>query len=143
MDAQATEARMMEAQVQDLVRTVTAASDEERILFPDVVRMLMDAGVERYHADLVAATKTYYMPDGALAAVSCHPVAAPASTFAPQAVEAAVRASQARAIGYRTFCTRIAAAGCVGYFVTLAGRRAVYYGRNGDTHTEWFPGAAP
>jgi hypothetical protein len=32
-------------------------------------------------------------------------------------------------------------AGWVGYFVTLAGRRAIYCGRNGDSHTEWFPGA--
>jgi hypothetical protein len=28
-------------------------------------------------------------------------------------------------------------------FVSLAGRRAVYYGRTGDEHVEWFPGAKP
>ncbi len=36
---------------------------------------------------------------------------------------------------------KLMAAGCVGYFVSLAGRRAVYYGRTIDCHVEWFPGA--
>lgn len=31
--------------------------------------------------------------------------------------------------------------GCVGYHVSLAGRRAVYYGRSGETHVEQFPPA--
>ena len=47
----------------------------------------------------------------------------------------------AQAIKYREFCDRIAASGCVGYFVSFAGHRAAYYGRTGDTYVEWFPGA--
>jgi hypothetical protein len=31
------------------------------------------------------------------------------------------------------------AAGCVGYFVQIAGRRTLYFGRNGETHVELFP----
>ncbi len=54
-----------------------------------------------------------------------------------------MRAVQGGRIRYREFCARIAAAGCVGYFVSIPGRRAVYYGRTADSHTEWFPGAAP
>jgi uncharacterized protein YbcV (DUF1398 family) len=46
-------------------------------------------------------------------------------------------------IAYREFCRQIADAGCVGYFVSLAGPRAVYYGRTGDERVEWFPGAKP
>jgi hypothetical protein len=30
------------------------------------------------------------------------------------------------------------AAGCVGYFVQIAGRRAIYFGRNGEFHVEQF-----
>jgi uncharacterized protein YbcV (DUF1398 family) len=56
-------------------------------------------------------------------------------------VEQAVRATQRGEIRYREFCRRIAAAGCVGYFVSLAGRRAVYYGRTIDTYVERFPDA--
>jgi uncharacterized protein YbcV (DUF1398 family) len=131
----------MNAQVKDVVREMTEASDEERIIFPDVVDALMKAGVERYHADLVCSTKTYYMPDGSFETVPCHSTDAPASSFSAAGIEAAVRASQTGEIKYREFCRRVALAGCVGYFVTLAGRRAVYYGRGGDSHTEWFPGA--
>lgn len=110
-----------------VMHEVTKASDEERITFPEVVKALMEAGVERYHADLVAATRTFYMPDGRSETVGAHKV------------EAALRAIQALKIQYREFCTLIARAGCVGYLVSLAGRRAVYYGRTGDLHVEWFP----
>ena len=33
--------------------------------------------------------------------------------------------------------------GVQGYYAFLRGRRATYFGRNGDQHTEWFPGAKP
>jgi uncharacterized protein YbcV (DUF1398 family) len=131
----------MEPHVNDVVREMTLASDEERITFGEVVKALTDVGLERYHADLICSNKTYYMPDGTFEAVACHTVSEPARTFSAEGVEAAVRAIQAQTIKYREFCERIAAAGCVGYFITLAGRRAVYYGRAGDSHVEWFPGA--
>src|SRR5262245_47773350 len=116
----------MDAHVKDVVREMTKASDEERITFPEVVAALMKAGVERYHADLVCSTKTYYMPDGSFETVACHPATAAGSSFSASGVEAAVRAIQAQKIRYREFCDHIADAGCVGYFVTLAGRRAIY-----------------
>jgi uncharacterized protein YbcV (DUF1398 family) len=101
----------------------------------------MEAGVERYHADLVAGRKTYYLPDGDFEEVEVNKLRGAALEFSPEGVEKAVRAIQRQEIGYREFCRLIADAGCVGYFVSLAGRRAVYYGRTGDEHVEWFPGA--
>ncbi len=68
---------------------------------------------------------------------------AAARFFSAANVEAAVRAIQRQEIQYREFCRRIVAAGCVGYHVFLEGRRVVYYGRAGDSHTEYFPGAKP
>jgi uncharacterized protein YbcV (DUF1398 family) len=68
--------------------------------------------------------------------------ATPASAFAADGVAAAVRAIQQQKIQYREFCERIAQAGCVGYIVSMAGRRAVYYGRTGDSYVEPFPAAA-
>ena len=34
-------------------------------------------------------------------------------------------------------------AGVQGYYAFLRGRRVTYFGRTGDQHTEWFPGAEP
>ena len=133
----------MDAGVKDVVREMSRASDEERITFPEVVKALMEAGIERYHADLVAGRKTYYLPDGDFEEVDVDKAGGAARGFSPEGVEKAVRAIQRQDIAYREFCRRIADAGCVGYFVSLAGRRAVYYGRAGDEHVEWFPGAKP
>lgn len=130
----------MDAHAKAVVHEMTEASDRERIAFPAVVVAFAGAGVERYHADLVLSTRTYYMPDGTAETVPCHDVAPAAEAFSAAGVDAAVRAIQAGSIGYRAFCDRLAAAGCV---VTLAGRRAIYYGRTGDSHVEPFPGASP
>ena len=133
----------MNANVKAVMEECSKGSDEERLSFPDVVKKLADAGVERYHADLCRSEKTYYLPDGSSHVVtSPQHAAGPAHNFSPASISAAVRAIQAGKIGYREFCARIAAAGCAGYFVTLAGRRAVYYGRSGDEFIEWFPNPA-
>jgi uncharacterized protein YbcV (DUF1398 family) len=131
----------MDAGVKDVAREMSRASDEERVTFPEVVKALMAAGIERYHADLVAGRKTYYLADGDFEEVDVDKVGGAAPAFSADGVEKAVRAIQRQDIAYREFCRRIADAGCVGYFVSLAGRRAVYYGRTGDEHVEWFPGA--
>jgi uncharacterized protein YbcV (DUF1398 family) len=128
--------------VKEVMIEATHTSDEERVTFPEVVKNLMQADVERYHADLLRGQRTYYLPNGESEVVDGHTVrVAPAREFSAGGVDAAVRAIQAGKIQYRTFCTRIAQAGCVGYMVFLTGQRAVYYGREGDSHIEWFPGA--
>lgn len=120
---------------------VTLASDEERITFPDVVRALAGAGVEHYHADLRRGTRTYSMPDGSARTVAGHAISVPvAEQFSAKDIAAAIGAIQKGEIRYREFCDRIAAAGCPGYHVFIAGRRAVYYGRDGSLHVEQFPG---
>ncbi len=133
----------MDAHVKDVVREMSKASDEERVTFPEVVKALVEVGVERYHADLVAGRKTYYLPDGDFEETQVHKAGGAALKFSAEGVEKAVRAIQRQEIAYREFCRLIADAGCVGYFASLAGRRAVYYGRTGDEHVEWFPGAKP
>lgn len=133
----------MQTDVITTVQECTDASDQERISFGEVVMKLMQAGVERYHADLLRAEKIYYLPSGESHRVQALPVeATPPQAFTADGVAAAVRAIQTRKIQYREFCERIAQAGCVGYMVSLAGRRAVYYGRTGDSYVEPFPAAA-
>ena len=133
----------MQAKLIEMIRECTEASDQERITFPEVVMRLMQAGVERYHADLLRAEKIYYLPSGESHREPAADVSAvPPAAFAPEGVAAAVRAIQLQKIKYREFCERIAQAGCVGYMVSLTGKRAVYYGRTGDSYVEPFPSAA-
>jgi uncharacterized protein YbcV (DUF1398 family) len=130
----------MQADVIEVMQECTDASDQERITFPEVVARLARAGVERYHADLLRAEKIYYLPSGESHRVQAGQIeATPAAAFTADGVAAAVRAIQQQQIKYREFCERIARAGCVGYLVSLAGRRAVYYGRTGDSYVEPFP----
>jgi uncharacterized protein YbcV (DUF1398 family) len=130
----------MNTTTHDVLVECTEGSTNERITFPEVVGKLIAAGVERYTADLTRAEKTYYLPNGENETLKMYAVSkAPAERFSADSVEAAVRASQQQKIKYRGFCERIAEAGCVGYMVSLAGKRAVYYGRTGETHVEMFP----
>ena len=132
----------MDDQVIATVEACTRLSDAAQTPFPQVVARLAAAGVEQYHADLLRAEKTYYMPDGASHVTRCAPVSGTfADDFSAESVRAAVRASQAGEIGYPQFCERVAAAGCTGYMVSLAGRRAVYYGRTAENCVEHFPGS--
>ena len=116
----------MQAEVKDTIEDCAKGSGEGRLTFAELVMKLMGAGVERYHADLCRAGKTSYVPDGkslVVASAAIHSTLAQA--FSAAAVEAAIRAIQAQTIKYAEFCEPIAAAGCVGYIVSLAGRRAV------------------
>jgi uncharacterized protein YbcV (DUF1398 family) len=131
---------MSNSNVKAVVEACTRGSDEDRMSFPEVVANLQEAGVERYYTDLVRSEKTYYLPAGDSIVVPAKPVLRqPASTFSATGTEAAIRAIQARQIGYGEFCERIAAAGCTSYLVSLVGRRVVYFGRTAESHVEPMP----
>jgi len=130
----------MHADIIAVLEECTSGSDQERLTFPEVVGKLMAAGIERYHADLQRSEKIYYLPDGTSHLTPAHVVDESAAiAFDASGVDAAVRAIQAGQIRYIEFCRRILRAGCVAYIVSLAGRRAVYYGRTGEIHVELFP----
>jgi len=130
----------MHFSVKNVVQECSEVSDKEQLTFPQVVMKLMEAGVERYHADLVRAEKTYYMPNGESHVVkNADMEKQPAQDFSADQIKAAIKAIQTQTIGYKEFCKRIASAGCVGYLVSLIGRRAVYFGRTGDSYIEPFP----
>jgi uncharacterized protein YbcV (DUF1398 family) len=132
----------MDTATRDVMIEASRASDEGNQSFGEIVMQLGKAGIERYHQDFLRSERTYYMPNGESEVVRNDVVAVtPAPGFSAQGVEAAVRAVQAGAIRYKEFCRQVMAAGCVGYLVSLAGKRVVYYGRTGDMHVEYFPGA--
>ena len=66
-----------------------------------------------------------------------------AENFDAAEVRAAILDSQQNGQKYRVFCRRAMGAGAQGYFAFLRGQRVTYLGRQGDQHTEWFPGAKP
>jgi uncharacterized protein YbcV (DUF1398 family) len=132
----------MDVHVREMLCECSRMSDEGSKPFGELVMTLIDVGVERYHADLVRSEKTYHLTNGESEVVPNEPIGvAPAAAFSAKEVEAAVRAVQAGSIRYKAFCEQVLVAGCVGYIVSMAGRRVVYYGRTGDSHVEWFPGS--
>lgn len=134
----------MNRDTQAVLETAAAASIRGTMKFPQIVGMLADAGVERYHADYSRHEKTFYLPDGdSHVTTIAMPVPPVSARFDAAAVEAAIRASQRGACDYPEFVRRTTAAGCVGYFVQITGRRAIYFGRDGETHVEPFPSPAP
>jgi hypothetical protein len=124
-----------------LLDQCTAGAFDGSVPFPETIRRITEDGVEWYSANLIFGLKIYYGAD-----LSHHQTPWPnwtrppiADEFSPEGVSAAIRASQAGKINYREFLALIAAAGVVYYTVHLKGRRAIYFGRHGDSFTEPFP----
>lgn len=113
--------------------------------FPDVVGHLLAAGVEYYHVDFIGMRKTFYSADGGmvLTAIPYEGLPPVAAEFDRAALRADILDSQQKNQPYREFTRRAMAAGVQGYFAFLRGKRVTYWGRGGDQHTEWFPGASP
>lgn len=132
---------MNEEQRQIILGCARGALNAE-LTFPETIGTLAQMGVERYHADYSRQEITYYLPDGeSLIVTTAHPSHPTGTDFSAPAVEAAVRQSQRNEHTYLDFIQKTMAAGCVGYFVQITGRRVIYFGRNGDCHIEHFPPA--
>jgi uncharacterized protein YbcV (DUF1398 family) len=116
-----------------------------QISFPEVVGQLLTAGVEYYHVDYVGLKKTFYSADGGMVVTPINYGGLPpvAAEFNPAALRADILDSQRNNQPYRDFTRRAMEAGTQGYFAFLRGKRVTYFGRQGDQHIEWFPGAAP
>jgi uncharacterized protein YbcV (DUF1398 family) len=139
----------MNTEQMSVARECATLSTEGKIHFGEVVARLMAAGVERYHADYSRNETTYYWPDGSTCVVPMKHGVVPieheptpiAVEFSAAGVEGAVRQAQRGVIMYPEFTRQVLAAGCVGYFVQISGKCVQYFGRQGEMHTEWFPGA--
>jgi uncharacterized protein YbcV (DUF1398 family) len=130
----------------EVARATLEGSESGAITFPQSVGMLMESGFDGYAVDFRRSTRVYYMPDGEAIELETERTPTPvAEHFDAGAIKEAVREAQALVSGYTYsgFCAKVAAAGCAGYLVSFPGRRVLYYGRTGETHTEYFPGAQP
>jgi uncharacterized protein YbcV (DUF1398 family) len=131
---------------QDLARATLEGSESGAITFPQSVRMLTEASFDGYAVDFRRSTRTYYMPSGEAVELETERTPGPvAERFDAAVIKEALREAQTLAPGYtyKGFCAKVVGAGCAGYFVSLAGKRVLYYGRTGETHTEYFPGTQP
>lgn len=113
--------------------------------FPEIVAKLITAGVEYYHVDYVGMRKTFYGPGGdvVLTPIPFEGLPPVGAEFDAVALRAAIGDSQRNGQKFRDFSRRAMEAGVQGYFAFLRGKRVTYWGRCGDQHTEWFPGAGP
>ena len=132
----------MEAHLQDIARRCLEGAETGSISFPEIVAMLLQAGFDGYQVDYRRSVSGYFLPGGDCVEfpmrVGGDPVAA---AFDVAAVQAAIREAQSGAPGYsyQGFSRKVKAAGCAGYLVSFPGRRVLYVGRTGETHTELFP----
>lgn len=114
--------------------------------FGQIVGMLMQAGFDGYMVDFRTSTQAFYLPDGESMVAAIHATSIPVSeTFDAGKVREAIREAQTKAVGYtyKGFCEKVVRAGCAGYLVSITGKRVLYFGRDGGTHTEYFPGTSP
>jgi len=119
---------------------VLVASQAGQMVFPEAVRRLMEAGVESYMCDLASGAETFYTSEGGTHVEKMMlPILPVAPDFSADEVKAAIRGAQADTIRYPEFMQRAAAAGVIAYWAFLSGRKVVYFGRKGESHTELFP----
>jgi uncharacterized protein YbcV (DUF1398 family) len=115
------------------------------ISFPEVVGQLSTAGVEYYHVDYVGLRKTFYSADGNMVVTPINFEGLPpvATEFSAADLRGNILDSQRNGQKFRDFTRRAMENGVQGYFAFLRGKRVTYFGRQGDQHTEWFPGTKP
>jgi uncharacterized protein YbcV (DUF1398 family) len=132
----------MDSRLSEIAERCLRGAESGGMSFPDIVGELLQAGFESYAIDFRRATATYYLPDGESVVVPTHRHRAPiAATLNVAALQAAIGEAQQAApdYTYSGFCEKVMAGGCSGYVVSFSGRRAVYFGRTAETHTERFP----
>jgi uncharacterized protein YbcV (DUF1398 family) len=122
------------------MRKALEGSQAGKLTFPEVVSILLEAGVESYRVDLIRGDDTFYMPDGETHVEKMTvPSTKVADQFSQTGIGAAIRAAQADSIRYPEFLNRAMAAGTAAYHAYITGRKVIYFGRKGEFHVEEFP----
>ncbi len=123
-----------------VIHELAIATQKGTLTFPDVVKGLLQVGVESYLVDFAARQKTHYLTDGTTHTVSMILEPGPiAAEFNDAELVAGIRGAQADTVRYPEFVKRSTAAGVIGYWAFLAGKRVIYFGRKGEQHVEEFP----
>jgi uncharacterized protein YbcV (DUF1398 family) len=104
--------------------------------FRELLAKLARLGVDRYQADLVRCENTCYVANGSFVVPAPLVRTPPAPTLSPIGIEVATRALFRRRIGYDELRERAAVAGCTSYQISIAGNRAAFFGRLGESCSE-------
>src|ERR1700743_290086 len=101
--------------IANAIHEVMADSQAGKLIFPEVVHRLMEAGVESYFIDFSNGNETFYLRSGAChvekMTIAPEPVA---EEFSSPGIVAAIRGAQADKIRYPEFVKQATAAGVVG-----------------------------
>jgi uncharacterized protein YbcV (DUF1398 family) len=125
-----------------VIHDTLARSQAGELIFPEVVRRLLEVGVESYFCDLANGAELFYMTDGkSHTEKMVLPLVPIAEEFSSSGLIAAIRGAQTDTIRYPEFMKRSAAAGVIAYWAFLTGRKVIYFGRKGEVHIEEFPNA--
>lgn len=134
----------MKQRFQDVAQSCLNGAESGSMTFPQIVQTLIAAGFDGYLVDFRQGTITYYLPDGdPVQLKTAHAGHTVAERFDVDVVRQAIRDAQQLVAGYTYdgFCKTVTGAGCACYFVSFLGKRVLYFGRTGETHTEFFPGS--
>ena len=128
-----------------IIREISQRTLAGTIDFPEVVKSLLSTGVEYYHVDYIQRRKTFYSGAGevTVAPIDFEGLRDVAADLDAAALKANILDSQKNGQKFRDFSIRAMKNGVQGYYAFLRGQRVTYFGRNGDQHTEWFPGTKP
>ncbi len=123
-----------------VIHELAIATQEGKMTFPQVVKGLLEVGVESYLVDFAGKQKTHYLAGGSTHMMPMILDPGPiAENFNGADLVAAIRGAQADTVRYPEFVQRSTAAGVIGYWAFLTGKRVIYFGRKGDQHIEEFP----
>jgi uncharacterized protein YbcV (DUF1398 family) len=120
-------------------------SEANTLTFPEGVRTIASAGFNGYLVDYRSGTRTYHHSNGETFAFQ-GPAYSPVDAFDAGVVQAAIKEAQQMVPGYtyQGFSRKVTGrGGAAGYLVSIVGKRVLYFGANGETHTEHFPGTSP
>src|SRR5580698_1837493 len=120
-------------------------AEANTLTFPESVKMIAAAGFNGYLVDYRSGTRTYHHSSGEVFTFQGK-VYAPVDAFDAGIVKAAIKEAQLMIPGYtyQGFCHKVTElGGAAGYLVSIVGKRVLYFGVNGETYTEYFPGTGP
>lgn len=130
----------------DILTHCTTGSLDGTLNFSQVIKVLSELEVERYHADLVRNEKTYYGKNSesyvipfSLASQFTVEIG---NQFNRDQIKKMIRAVQFNKICYVEFLEKIMFFGVANYFVFIKGKKALYFGRKGESHCELFPSSS-
>ena len=118
--------------LQSAIYRAARDAGEGNMTFAELAGKFGALSVERFHVDLVRGETTVYQGNYVAVLPAYAPAQRPAPKFSATDIELALIGTEAGASTYPTFCGLVLAAGCVGFIVSIIGRRVLYYGAAGE-----------